>query len=322
MKIIQLSSRTLTRLNSNIGLLTTMRKLDLSYNQLTELPEEIGYLQQLEWLSVASNRLTHLPVTIAYLGSLAELDLSENRLEYLPASIGYLKKLQMLLLSTNCLRSLPVEMAGLIGLSTLDLSYNPLDVLPAEIICLQYLRRLKLDECPLLSLADVALAHNPPSLKETCARIALRHHLHTHPLSDILLKYLASSKACSCCGGPYWDTFVVRKRLIERNERSVPLEYRLCCAHWTTETDRILQMFGPLPSSSCLPPQPTLPPLLPFPHSNQRPCRPCNTDAVEEEESKKRSWRSQHKKVMNRNHSGFLNLSKLKRASSRNDKLP
>ncbi|KAI9017914.1 hypothetical protein CLU79DRAFT_762234 [Phycomyces nitens] len=320
MKVIQLSSRTLTCLSSNIGLLTAMRKLDLSYNQLTELPKEIGYLQQLEWLSVASNRLTHLPDTIAYLNNLLELDLSENRLEYLPASIGHLKKLQMLLLPTNSLRSLPVDMAGMVGLSTLDLSHNPLDVLPAEIICLQYLRRLRLDDCPLLSIADVDLAHNPPSLKETCARIALRHRLHTHPLSDVLVRYLTSFKSCSCCGGPYWDTFVVRKRLIERNERRICLEYRLCSAHWTTDSDRILQMFGPLPSSHSLPPQPTLPPLLPLFYSNQRPCRPCNTENTEEEEPKKRPWRS-HKKITTRTHSGFLNLSKLKRASSRNDKV-
>ncbi|CAO3589647.1 unnamed protein product [Absidia cylindrospora] len=236
-------------------------------NILTELPDSIGQLQQLEVLLISKNKLQHLPDSIQYLPRLTELDLSYNQLSHLP-SLGHLTSLCTLLLSHNKLTRLPSDLIGMKRLVTMDLTHNPLPVLPAEITRLSNLRRLRLDHChKLLSLdehvqMEVELVHDPPSLKEICARKVLvllssssnvnsnskmdRYSVTTTKLERLtghLIPYLASANTCSSCHGPYFESHVIRRRLIEKNDLWIPLEYTLCSAHWSDEKDRLLNMF-------------------------------------------------------------------------------
>ncbi|KAI8334257.1 hypothetical protein BC941DRAFT_432491 [Chlamydoabsidia padenii] len=217
-----LSKRFLISLDPNIGLLTSLRKLDLSDNQLSDLPSSIGQLKQLQVLTISRNQLIHLPDTLRYLTRLEELDVSHNQLG-----------------------SIPSDVAGMKQLVTLDLTHNPLTVLPAEITQLAKLRQLRLDPCDDDTLKPIDMAHDPPSLMEICARNIIRS---TPPpldaLPDHLVSYLASAQICSSCHGPYYESHVIRHRWIEKNDVWIPLEYRLCSAHWSDETDRILNMFS------------------------------------------------------------------------------
>ncbi|ORZ15808.1 hypothetical protein BCR42DRAFT_415937 [Absidia repens] len=281
MHVISLTQQNLIRLNPNIGLFTMICKLDLANNKLSSLPETIGYLDRLETLYLGNNQLETLPDTIGHLTKLIELDVSHNQLNTLTPCIAYLKKLQVLAASHNLIHELPVHLAiGLKGLTILDLSHNVISVLPAEITQLHFLRRLLLDGCPLVdpsatattatasssSLAATYSAgrtsrtqkppcysqlHSPPSLLEQCARTIVRdtrHHSYYQQrftqLPYHLVSYLYSAIPCTLCQGPYFDTYVTRGRLVERTGRWIPVEYRLCRAHFTNENDRLLCMFS------------------------------------------------------------------------------
>ncbi|KAG2234360.1 hypothetical protein INT48_007227, partial [Thamnidium elegans] len=257
---INLSKRGFGTISSNIGLLSMIKRLDLSFNHLQELPQEIGYLQQLEYLTVSHNRLQSIPDSICHLSRLTEFNISHNQLQQLTPYLCQLSKLQVLNLSHNQLKEMTV-ISIQSSLTQLDLSYNPISILPAEITQLPYLRRLRLEGCPLAtSLDHFSSIHNPPSLLEICARQVVKEKKNTEKLTHELINYISNYKVCSYCQGPYIDLYVSRGRWIDRNDVWVPLEYRLCSAHWSDESDRIYTMF-----SSCLEPcnsimrQPLLP---------------------------------------------------------------
>jgi hypothetical protein len=221
---------------------------------LEEIPESIGHLQQLESLNLAHNDLCSLPKTISYLTRLEDLNLSYNQLETITPHIGHLEKLQTLCVSNNHLIELTVGIKGLINLSVLDISNNKVTTLPAEITQLPFLRRLRLDGCPLTnSLDHYSVRHDPPSLLETCARLIVKNDIYpvseqaslTEPLED----YLRSYNLCSHCNAPYFESFVSRGRWIEKNDIWIPLEYRLCSAHWSDESDRMYAMFSSNPKN-------------------------------------------------------------------------
>lgn len=226
--------------------------INRSNNHLTELPESIGYMQNLESLILTRNGLKSLPGTIGYLSNLAELDLSFNELQHLTPCISYLEKLKTLSLAFNRISSLPVEISGLINLISLDLSRNPLQVLPAEVSQLPFLRRIRLDDCPFKHNMQYPLQHNAPSLMETCARIAKKSQskIDDKILPDHIIDYIQSAKSCTFCNGPYYESFVLRGRLMEKTDMHIPLQYTLCSAHWSGADDRILSMFGAQPSTS------------------------------------------------------------------------
>ncbi|KAG1455377.1 hypothetical protein G6F56_007078 [Rhizopus delemar] len=246
-KMLDLSEKNICSLTPNISLLTRIKKLDLSNNHLNELPEAIGYLCQLEQFSVAHNNLSYLPDSLCHLSRLKDFELSHNRLISITPHIGHLSRLQSLYLNHNQLTNLPFALEGLSSLVLLDLSHNPISVLPAQIIQLPYLRRFRLDGCPLATDIDhFSLSHDPPSLLEICARsiISLKKEKTNHSLPDTLSQYLTSYSICHHCRGPYFDSFISRARWVERNETWIPLEYRLCSAHWSDESDRIFATFS------------------------------------------------------------------------------
>jgi Leucine-rich repeat (LRR) protein len=218
---------------------------------LHELPESIGYLQHLEVLLLAKNQLTSIPDTIGHLSNLSELDLAHNQLRSITPCIGYLAKLKILAIEYNFISQLPPQMGSLKGLMALDLAMNPLKVLPSEVSQLPFLRRIKLEGCPLESNLTYSLVNCAPSLVELCARAIIRNQTPIkNKLPEHLQRYIRSANACSSCHGPYFESYVLRGGFIKKSESDIPVEYRLCSAHWTDQNDRVQKMFSTQPITS------------------------------------------------------------------------
>ncbi|KAI8091982.1 hypothetical protein BDF21DRAFT_152424 [Thamnidium elegans] len=243
---VDLSNRSLIKLSPSIGYLDNLTKLNLSNNQMKNLPRELGYLKNLRVLNVSNNLLEEIPDTIAFLSKLKALNVSQNKLVQLSPSIGNLPKLVIIIANNNNLKSLPRELKKLVHLVSLDVSHNPLKYLPAEIATLKPLRKLLTDECPFEETYDYDLRNDPPSLFETCARIAVKSQTNIpNQLADHIKEYLSRADRCSYCDGPFFDTYVTRVRFIERRARQpMALQYTLCSAHWSNESDRLLAMFS------------------------------------------------------------------------------
>ncbi|GAN04821.1 membrane protein [Mucor ambiguus] len=244
---VDLSGKSLIKLSSSIGYLDNLTKLDLSDNQMINLPRAIGRLKNLRIFNASKNQLETIPDTITSLSKLKAINFSHNRLTLLPKGIGSLPSLIIVILNHNQLTHLPRELANLNDLITLNISHNPLKTIPAEISALKSLRKLTAEACAFEQEMVHTLAHDPPSLFELCARrmvksnIPLPVSLSHHHIAD----YFKQKQACSFCFGPYFESCVTRSRFIERTGRQViALDYKLCCAHWTDENDRISAMFS------------------------------------------------------------------------------
>ncbi|CAG8589899.1 9478_t:CDS:2, partial [Acaulospora colombiana] len=220
-------------------------------NELTEIPAEIGYMKNLQTLDVSENQLECIPDTIGFLHKLTDLKLSKNQLTTIPSSIGSLKKLGTLLLNNNKITELPPEIGQIKTLVNLDIRENPITVLPAELGRLQYLRKLLTDGCPLVTEFVHQITHSPPTLMELAARTIVRLQVPIlEDTTDHIKDYLASAKKCSFCGGPYFESYVKRGKIIDKNDNPIPLEYRLCCPHWNTEQERVSLLFCALPDTA------------------------------------------------------------------------
>lgn len=225
-----------------------------SNNQMTSLPRELGHLKSLRVLNISNNAIDEIPDTIAFLTKLKALNVSHNKLVQLPSSIGQLPKLVIIIANHNNLASLPREFSHLVNLISLNVSNNPLKSLPAEIAALGSLRKLITEECDFQDEYSYDLRHNPPSLFETCARIAVRSQQNIpNQLADHIKDYISRADTCSYCQGPFFDSFVTRARFIERRAgQPMALEYTLCSAHWTHENDRLLAMFSQQPTGTMM----------------------------------------------------------------------
>lgn len=83
-----------------------------------------------------------------------------------------------------------------------------------------------------------------PKLKESCARFIIRYCLSipiTFPIR--LTSYLASSKSCTFCQGPYIESWMPYPKYIQKGDTRIPLLYRLCSPHWKNEDQRIRTLF-------------------------------------------------------------------------------
>ncbi|KAL0096975.1 hypothetical protein J3Q64DRAFT_1710419 [Phycomyces blakesleeanus] len=243
---VNLSGKSLVKLSPSIGFLDNLTKLNLSHNHMTSLPLEIGYLKNLRVLNAAHNQLQALPDTIAYLSRLKAINVGYNELALIPSFIGRLSKIVAIIVNNNLLTEIPKELGNLNDLISLNVSHNPLKSIPAEIAALKSLRKLHAEGCSFVTEFVHNLASNPPSLLETCARIAVRNGLPVPvSLPQHLKEYIGKSKECSYCHGPYFDCYFTRGRFVNRNGRQqVALEYKLCCSHWNNEDDRIINMFA------------------------------------------------------------------------------
>ncbi|KAI7881719.1 uncharacterized protein EV154DRAFT_545573 [Mucor mucedo] len=227
------------------------------------------YYNALTQLDLSHNKLTKLPSSMDQLKHLKHLDISHNRLSQLPSGIYSLCKLTHFDMSHNPVRRVSANLARLMELSLLDLSSTEIISIPAELLTTLSMTTIKLENCQQLVVDELEqeLVHNPPSLVETCARQMIQPILSDliqnkkakkkqqrereasyQRLPNHLLHYLSRPKACSTCGGPYFQSSVTRYRIVQRQDESwVPVEYKLCSAHWNNEKDRILALFSDIP---------------------------------------------------------------------------
>ncbi|KAJ3100981.1 Leucine-rich repeat-containing protein 63 [Phlyctochytrium planicorne] len=270
---IGLCSQDIMFMSPNMGLLFMTTTLELCCNKLSVIPAEIGYMKSLKILSVARNNLTYLPDTIGHLQKLVELRASENQLTCIPTSVGELTKLTILHLESNRITSLPSELGGNKSLVTLDISSNPIRTIPAEVGRLKFLRRLRVEDCTELLTEFVHdVSWSAPTLRELAARVIVRHQLPILECTqEDLKRYLASAHSCSFCNGPYFESYVVRGKIVEKADVNVPFEYRLCIPHWNTEKERQAALFRPLPDTA---PSPSPSPAPSFPPSNANSPKP------------------------------------------------
>ncbi|ORZ19307.1 hypothetical protein BCR42DRAFT_409553 [Absidia repens] len=243
---LDLSERSLVKLSSGIGYLNNLTKLNLSNNQLSSLPKSIGYLNNLSVLNTSHNQLETLPDTLIYLTKLKAINVSHNAITHLTPSLGSLPELIIIIANDNQIKWVPTEIANLQHMISFNISNNPLPHLPAEISSIKSLRKLIADGCDFRTEFTHKREHDPPSLYEQCARTVVSHQLDLpEQLPDHIRSYLATHQQCSFCHGPYFESFVTRGRFIERVARQpIALEYRLCCAHWNDDKDRLLNLFS------------------------------------------------------------------------------
>lgn len=135
--------------------------LDLSTKQLTSIPSEIFGLTTLTGLNLSDNQLTDLPHEIKELANLTSLDLSYNQFTNVTPDIAELKKLKRLFLDNNHLAVVTPEIVELVSLTHLQLHANELKYVPPEIMSLTTLESLSLGTNPLVDISvDFALITN------------------------------------------------------------------------------------------------------------------------------------------------------------------
>lgn len=262
--VLNYCSRHLSQLvPSSFSELKSLTTLQLCCNSLTELPQEICLLRRLETLSLSNNKLKSLPSTIGYLINLEALHLDRNKLTTLPRSFSGLKKLKVLSIAANELTEIPRSVMLLTRLVTLECDRNPLLLgVPSEITRFSQLARFHVEECPKLlkesqyeQFSEERSTKGPPSLLESSARSLIRNRKPVlYSLARHLKLFISRSEECSFCSGPMIDSRVIHLRTIKRIDRPFPAIDQMCCAHWTSEEERITKIFSPSPL--------TTPPLL------------------------------------------------------------
>ncbi|XP_066582392.1 leucine-rich repeat-containing protein 40-like [Prorops nasuta] len=143
LKILDLSSNSISTIDPEIERLCELLALDLHDNNLETLPPQLGNLCNLKKLDLSSNKLKVLPVNFYKLSELRELNIKNNLLKELNSAIGDLVMLTNLDISHNYLKQLPIGMGYLVRLLSLNISHNQLKELPADIMSMRAL--LKLD---------------------------------------------------------------------------------------------------------------------------------------------------------------------------------
>ncbi|KAI8097945.1 uncharacterized protein B0P05DRAFT_522686 [Gilbertella persicaria] len=260
-------------LNKTMDFVRSISHLDLRNVGLFTLPSQVTLLTRLTLLDLSHNKLVKLPSSIDQLKNLRHLNLSYNELTQLPSNIYNLERLDHLNMSFNPLKQISASLACLFHLTFLDLSNTHIPSIPVELLGLS-MTIIKTDGCNELKDRSIEfnqrLIHNPVSLLETCARQLIQPILHEliakkkkkkqydlkkkqeelRHLPEHIVSYLSQPKACSSCGGPYFQSCVIRYRIVQRQDDTwIPAEYRLCSAHWNTEDDRLLALFSKKPSS-------------------------------------------------------------------------
>ena len=173
---LDLRSKELTEIPSEIFQLSNLQQLDLSNNQITKIPDEIAALSNLQQLSLGGNQITEIPDAIAALSNLQELGLWNNQIVKIPDAIAELKnlrelyldinqiakisntitvlsQLQKLHLSHNQITEIPDAIAALSNLQELDLSYNQITEIPDAITQLVNLKKLVLENNPITNVS-------------------------------------------------------------------------------------------------------------------------------------------------------------------------
>ncbi|CAB9496367.1 Leucine Rich Repeat [Seminavis robusta] len=125
-----------------VGLLTSLRRIEMSTNTLTSsIPTTVGLIKGLEGLDLQHNNLSgELPQELSSLTLLQELNLNNNRFSTsIPSTLGLLINLQRLSLAHNALTgTIPDTIGSLYNITVLELQDNALEgMLPIDVCALQ-----------------------------------------------------------------------------------------------------------------------------------------------------------------------------------------
>lgn len=153
---LEISSTSLTELQSGVGTLENLTALLLCNNKLTVVPQDIGQLKKLKILNLSNNAIESVPEEIFGLSELDTLNLSMNKLTELPA-VTNLTNLHVLNISNNQLSSLPegIFITELAHLSQILASDNEITELSDEVENLRHLNTLDLSNNKLTELPAV-----------------------------------------------------------------------------------------------------------------------------------------------------------------------
>lgn len=172
-KVLNLSSKNLTRLSRKIFRIVSLMALDVSENNIKRIPGNISSANRLTMLNLEENDIDKIPDQICLLRNIKNLNLSNNNIDDLPEKFSYLRLLEYLDLSNNKLSSLPRRFyfskmktlslrnneisdlpyfGGMKKLKILDLSNNKLKSLPNSISRLKSLEVLDLSNNTLQEL--------------------------------------------------------------------------------------------------------------------------------------------------------------------------
>jgi hypothetical protein len=158
--MLDLSSKKLTKISSEIGKLKHLTSLDLSNNRIRQIPAEICELINLTSLNLSNTEIYDIESieAIFKIKSLTSLSLSNNKIGKIPAAIGQLENLENLDLHDNFhwndVAFLPIEIGNLQNLKYLNLQGSGLFRIPAEIGNLKSLAILNLQQNKISEIPD------------------------------------------------------------------------------------------------------------------------------------------------------------------------
>ena len=235
LKNVNLCSKSIRSLSSNIAVLTRIRRLYVCCNALLHVPMEIASLKMLRVLSLERNFLDDIPSAIWELACLEELKLSHNRIRELSEDVGRLCKLRILGMANNKLVNLPRSIEKLKLLETLDISFNPqITLLPAEIATLPRVR-LYTDgiEFSKIMAESLTLKARVPTLKSLSAVVLLRVDMPDNLyMPERVRQYLETRNKCTVCQTAFFgDPICVKKWWSQNDGKPVPVMFNLCRLH-------------------------------------------------------------------------------------------
>ena len=150
--LLNLSSKQITSIPTEIGQLSNLESLTLNSNQLTSIPLGITQLSNLEYLSLENNAIHTIPLEIKELTHLEHLNLGFNNITTIPIEIEQLSNLKDLILSVNAIQTIPIEIGQLSNLTHLSLGGNAIQTIPIEIWQLNNLIELHLNNNSISSI--------------------------------------------------------------------------------------------------------------------------------------------------------------------------
>ena len=166
---LHLTSNLLTRVPSDVLIMTNLIHLNVSRNRLSQLPTNMHlFLKYLEFIDLSNNNIIALPQTLCQLSYLRVINIANNKLSEIvgdcfPPSIVKLNlssnrlqrvknefcrecsNLQVLNLNDNQLKYLPLDIGFLVSLRSLLLCRNRLMEIPSMICSLKNLETILLD---------------------------------------------------------------------------------------------------------------------------------------------------------------------------------
>jgi len=116
--ILDLSSLGLTVIPRVVFKQKHIKQLFLNGNRLSKISSDIELLTKLETLDISDNELKYFPLEILRLSNLKRLDIGNNNIKNLPKEIKNFKKIKILNLTNNLIEEIPEELNNLTKLKS------------------------------------------------------------------------------------------------------------------------------------------------------------------------------------------------------------